>query len=97
MKTGRAKKYQVRFKYYQYNDGRGNNGEYINKTDYTTLKEARKAKKFLDEYWSWNDHGYYDMPEKLKEKFNDDYDIDGYMLNAPYIVKITEEVLPDKK
>jgi len=94
----RSKKYQVRFKYYEYNDGRANNGEYIHKRDYTNLKEARGAKKFLDEYWSWNDHVYYNrwkegMPQELEDKFNETYDINGYMIDAPYIVKMTEEVM----
>lgn len=37
--------YEVRYSYYQHNDGRGNNGQYHDTRDYPTLAEAEAAAK----------------------------------------------------
>lgn len=88
--------YEIRFKYYQYNDGRANNGIYTYHRSYDTLKEARKNIKPLKEYENWLDWGYNDprfkdiAPDKIKTLLFEEYHIDGFMTEPSYIVKVTK-------
>lgn len=91
------KKYEVHFRYYQYNDGRGNNGEYNDVREFSNAIKAHEAFDAISNaFKDWR------ISEEISEgaikpdtsnTIKQFIPYDGYFTAEPVLIEVTRTVI----